>query len=73
MKPPFFYINTNVRGLLVFVVSQKLNYGPLWQAPNDFGSSFSGFLASLEESELFCNSFGKTASHEATVADTIIS
>jgi hypothetical protein len=43
------------------------------RAPNGFGSGSAYFLASLEEPEPFCNSFGKTASHEETVAETVIS
>jgi hypothetical protein len=47
--------------------------GPFGRAPNGFGSGSSDFLASLEEPESFFNSFGKTASHEETVAKTVIS
>jgi hypothetical protein len=47
--------------------------GPFGRAPNGFGSGSSGFLVSLEEPEPFCNSFDKTASHEETVAETVIS
>jgi hypothetical protein len=50
-----------------------LSLGPFGRAPNGFGSGSSDFLASLEEPEPFCNSFGKTASHEETVAETVIS
>jgi hypothetical protein len=43
---------------------------PFGRASNGFGSGSSGFLASLEEPESFCNLFGKTASHEDTMAET---